>query len=63
MSVRDHNKVLYIKDGLTGEVTVVDNFFDVSHFTQISLIEDLAMPILLDKGSIYLSIGYIPEHS
>ena len=58
MSVRDHEKVLNIKDGLTGEVIVVDNFFDFSHVTQEYMIEDLVMPILFDKGSVYLSIGF-----
>lgn len=51
------SKVLHIKNGLTGETQVIDNFFKYSSFTQCNIIEDLAMPILLDNGSVYLSIA------
>jgi hypothetical protein len=58
MSVRDKEKNLIIKDGVTGATTIVEHFFEYSPFTQSSILEDLALPILYDKGVVYLNTVY-----
>lgn len=58
MSIRDKEKNLLITDGVTGETIVVEHFFDYSSYTQCNIVDDLVMPILLDKQSVFLKIVY-----
>lgn len=57
MKIDYSNSVLNVQSGLTGEVKTIHDFFSYSSYTQQCLLEDVVLPLLYDKGSVYLTIG------
>lgn len=55
MSIRDRHKILVIKNMVTGDEKYIKSFNDYSHFTQASMLEDIALPLLYDYGKILIS--------
>lgn len=57
MKQDNEDLVLNIQESFTGDVTVLSDFFKVSHFTQASMLEDFVLPLLFDGKNVYLTIG------
>lgn len=56
MSIKDNSKVLVIKNGFNGDEFYIKDWFNYSSFTQTSMLEDIAIPMLYDYKKIYISL-------
>lgn len=56
--MRKEFNTINIKDGLTGEVFVLHDIEKYSVYTVQEMLSDIVFPLLYDKGSVYISVGY-----
>lgn len=56
MKVDNENTCVIIKDCSNGDIKIIPRFFQYSHYSQESILNDFIMPMLYDNHNIVISI-------